>query len=500
MTTNKTILKGLVVLVFLGLLLSCGGNNGKVDTANNTETEIVILHLNDIHAQIDNFAKIAWFIKQEREKNPNVFLLNAGDNFSGNPVVDQYKPKGEPILTLLNDIKVDAAALGNHDFDYGQERLKEAMEQAVYPTLCANIKVDAEQGAVIPQLKPYTVLKTANGIKIAVLSIIQTGKDSGIPATHPKNLTGIRFSWGMEAAKAYRYLKKENNVFIALTHMGFDSDERLAAEMGELDVIVGGHSHTVVKDPKEINGVLVTQAGSYAKYIGRIRLTIKDGKVVGKSGELVDVKTLENEIPEIREKINAFNNNPELEKTIATLPMVVEGKDPLGNLITDAIRIVHGLDITFHNEGGIRAPELGKEVRMKDVYKLLPFGNDIIRYEMSTAEIREFITNDYEKYKGFDLKVSGMEYTVVVRPMAGGEVEVTAVELRGASGALLDDSKTYSVGFNSYVASSYKFSHQDPGKALLTTIAQTLIDYLGKGGDICKDIEKVRTHKREETK
>lgn len=496
MTRNKTILKSLVVLVLMGLLLSCGGNNGEVGATQNAETEIIIFHLNDIHAQIDNFAKIAWFLKQERAKNPNVFLLNAGDNFSGNPVVDQYKPKGEPMLTLLNDVKVDVATLGNHDFDYGQERLKTAMEQAVYPTICANVKVDTEKGAVIPQLKPYTVLKTSDGIKIAVLGIIQTGRDSHIPATHPKHLTRLTFSWGMEAAKTYRDLRKENEVFIGLTHMGFDSDERLAAEMPELDVIVGGHSHTVVKEPKEINGVLVTQAGSYAKYIGRIRLTVKDGKVIAKSGDLVDVKTLENEIPEIKEKINVFNSNPELSKVIAALPMVVQGKDPLGNLITDAIRNIHELDIAFHNEGGIRAPRLGKEVRMEDVYKLLPFGNDIIRFEMSTAEIKEFITNDYEKYKNFDLKVSGIEYTVVVKPAAGGAIEVTAVELRDASGALLDDGKTYAVGFNGYVASAYKFSHQDPGKALQTTIAQTLIDYLHRGGDVCKDIEKMRTHKK----
>ncbi len=498
MTRNKTFLKSLILLVFLALLLPGQWNYGGTGTTQNTETEIVIFHLNDIHAQIDNFAKIAWFLKEERKKNPNVFLLNAGDTFSGNPVVDMYKPKGEPISALLNDVKVDVAALGNHDFDYGQERLKAVMEQAVYPTLCANIKVDAKKGAIIPQLKPYTVLKTAGGIKIAVLSIVQRGRESGIPATHPKNLAGLTFSWGIEAAKEYRHLKKENDVFIALTHMGFDSDGRLADEMGELDVIVGGHSHTTVKDPKVINGVLVAQAGSNARYIGRIRLTVKDGKVIRKSGDLVQVKSLVNEIPEIKEKIEVFNNNPELDRVIATLPVVVEGKDPLGNLITDAIRGMHKLDIAFHNGGGIRAPRLGQAVRLKDVYKLLPFGNDVIRFEMSTAEVREFIANDYEKHKEFDLRVSGIGCTVVVKPAAEGKVEVTSVELRDVSGALLDEGKRYSVGINNYVASVYKFTHEDPGKALQTTLAQTLIDYLRKGGDICKDLEKMRTHKREE--
>ena len=493
MKFKKSILQGLFIFVIIGLLISCIGQPLPKDL----ETEIVIYHLNDIHAQIDNFAKIAWFIKHEREKNPNVFLFIAGDNFSGNPVVDQYKPKGEPIVKLLNEIKPDVAVLGNHDFDYGQERLKEVLETNTYPTLCANIHVDPQKGAIIPQLPPYIILKTTTGLKIAVLGLIETGKDSGIPATHPKNLTGITFSWAIDTAKKYKFLKKESDLLIAITHLGVDYDEQLAAQMGDLDVIVGGHSHTVINTPRETNGVLITQAGSYTGYIGRIRLTIREGKFTSKLADLIDVKTLKEEIPEIAEMIKTFNNNPELDRVITTLPMVVQGKDPLGNLITDAIRNIHHFDITFHNAGGIRSNKLGEEVRIKDVYKLLPFGNDVIQFNMSPAEIKEFITIDYEKYKDFDLKVSGITYTVVTQQPENGKLKVTDVELRDASGNLLDETKTYKVGFNNYIASAYKFPHQDPGQALMTTIAQTLTDYLRKGGDICKDIDKIRTYKKE---
>ncbi|MDQ1354971.1 MAG: hypothetical protein QG657_5280, partial [Acidobacteriota bacterium] len=161
---------------------------------------IIIFHINDIHAQIDNLAKIAPVINQERKKNPNVFFMNAGDNFSGNPVVDQYIPKGEPIIQLLNQLKVDVLELGNHEFDYGQEILKDFMKKARYPMICANVKVVAGEagGAILPQPRPYVILKTKKGTKIAVLGVIQTDRDSHIPSAHPGKLKGLVFSDGVE--------------------------------------------------------------------------------------------------------------------------------------------------------------------------------------------------------------------------------------------------------------------------------------------------------------
>ncbi len=488
MNMKKIISNGLLVLLIVGLLFffSCG-----------TKTEtIIIFHMNDIHARIDDFGKIAWLIQQEREKHANVFLLNAGDNFSGNPVVDQYVPKGEPILWLLDQLKVDVLTLGNHDFDYDQEILKSAMEKANYPMLCANVKVAAAHGGIIPQPKPYTFLKTQKGTKLAVLGLIQVSRDTGIPATHPDKLKGLTFSDGIETAKEYRHLKNESDVFIALTHLGYDGDELLAKEMGELDIIIGGHSHTTIKEPKEINGVLVTQAGGYARYLGRIELTVENGSVTRKKGELIEVKSIPNEVPEIKAMIREFNDNPELKRVIVTLPKLVAGRDPLGNLITDAIRAIHHLDIAFHNGGGIRSSRLGEEVRLQDVYKLLPFGNDVVQFEMTAAEIKTLIKHACQKHKN-DLKVSGIQYVVLIKQAEENQREVTGVELLDESGAFLDENKTYQVGINNYIASSYKFTHQDPGRALQTTIAQTLIDYLREGGEVCKDIEKMRTHEKE---
>jgi len=493
MNIKKHIFTAFFFVFIAGLLFST-----PLPGAAKSET-IVIFHMNDIHAQIDNFATIAPVIENERKKNPNVFFMNAGDNFSGNPVVDQYIPKGEPMLQLLNRLKVDVLELGNHEFDYGQEILKNFMKKARFPMICGNVKVVSGGGAILRQPKPYVILKTKKGTKIAVLGVIQTGNDTHIPSTHPDRVKGLVFSDGVETAQQYRYLKKKNNVFIALTHLGADGDEVLAQKMGELDIIIGGHSHTIIKDPKQINGVLITQAGSNSKYLGRIEFTVKNGKITEKKGELIELASLTVEDPVIKAMIIEFNNNPELNRVIAALPMELIGYDRLGNLVTDAVRNVDRLDMAFHNGGGIRVDRLGKEVRVKDVYAMLPFENDIVLFEMTPAEIKSLIKYSYQKQGGLDLKVSGVEYTVLVQrePPPGNRRIFKDVELRDEAGQLLDESKTYKVGVNDYIAGSYKFSHSDPGRALKTIIAPVLIRYLEAGGDICKNIEKIRTLEKE---
>ncbi|MCU0289782.1 MAG: bifunctional metallophosphatase/5'-nucleotidase [Acidobacteria bacterium] len=483
------------ILAVTGLFLPISlAGSGQVPTKSET---IVIFHMNDIHAQIDNFARIAPVIEKERKKFPNVFFMVAGDNFSGNPVVDRYNPRGEPIMQLLNRLKVNALTLGNHEFDYGQEILKEHMEKAKYPVICANVKVIPGGDAVIPQPKPFITLKTKKGTGIAILGLIQISKGTNIPSTHPDRLKGLVFSDGVETAKQYRYLKKDNNLFIALSHLGYDDDEILANQMGDLDLIIGGHSHTIIKEPKEVNGVLITQAGSNARFLGRIEIKLENGRIISKKGKLIDVATLTCEDPEIKRIIAEFNDNPELNRIIATLPMELTGSDQLGNLITDAVRKMNRLDMVFHNQGGIRLDRMGPKVLLKNIYRMLPFENDVVIFEMTPAEIKSLIANSYRRQNELDLKVSGIQYTVIVQENAGPgkPLVIKDVELKDEAGNLLDENKKYKVGINDYIASSYKFTHKDQGKALKTLIASVVIDYL-QSGNINQNLKQIRTHEK----
>ena len=472
----------ILILVFSGLIPSCAPAG---------EKQVIIFHINDTHAKIDNFAKIAWLVEQERKNNPHahVFFMNAGDNFSGNPVVDQYEPKGEPVRQLLNHMGYDVMTLGNHEFDYGQKILKNVMEKAAFPILCANVEVRTGD---LPHPRPFTILKTKKGLKIAVLGLIQVEKENRIPSTHPSGVEGLIFSDPIKTAKKYRYLKKESNVFIALTHLGADEDEVLAQEMGELDLIIGGHSHTKIENPLEINGVLIAQAGGNARYLGRIDLTIQNGRPVKKSSRLIEVSSIKNEIPELQKMIAKFNDNPFLEQVVTTLPRSPQGKFELGNLMTDAVRKSYHLDIVFHNSGGIRTNRLAKKVRLKDLYTLHPFGNQVVVINMTPAEIKTLIKYDFERHKDLDLKVSGVQYTVI-RTL---NHKVKEIELKDLNGQPVKENKTYSVGLNDYIAGTYKFTHRDPGKSLMVGVTDSLIKYLKEGKDVCKGIDSLRTYEQ----
>ncbi|UCH93425.1 MAG: bifunctional metallophosphatase/5'-nucleotidase [Candidatus Aminicenantes bacterium] len=482
----------LCISILVGLILPCIQGCGKPEPGwqYTGETRIILFHVNDMHARINNIARIAWYVQQEKKRIPkaSVFFLNAGDNFSGNAVVDQYDPKGEPILQLMYRMGYDAMVLGNHEFDYRQQVLKRFIEKANFPIICANANLKGEKES-FPQPPPFTILKTSAGIKIAVLGLIEVNKHTSIPDTHPNGVKGFTFSHPIETAKKYRYLKKESHVFIALTHLGIDTDELLAQEMGELDLIIGGHSHSQIHHPFEINGVMIAQAGGNARYLGRIELILKEGQLVKKSGKLIEVATIKGKIPQLEEMIVKFNNSPVLNQVIAVLPRSLPRKYEVGNLLCDALRKHFNLDIVFHNYGGIRVNQLGPIVKLKDIYDLHPFENRMVQFEMTPAEIRSLIQSSYERYNKLDLLVSGIAY--IVKRTSRGEVK--DVELRDETGELLDETKTYTVGMNDFMASTYEFIHRDPGKSLMVTVNDAFIQYLKQEKDVCKGIKGIRT-------
>jgi 2',3'-cyclic-nucleotide 2'-phosphodiesterase (5'-nucleotidase family) len=442
-----------------------------------TQDRVVILHFNDLHGQIDVLAKIAAIKAAELKENPDVFLISAGDQFSGNPIVDQYEPKGEPVLQLLNSAGLDILALGNHEFDFGQDVLKSFIERADFKSgiLCANLVV--EQG-ILPQPPPTTVIKTSKGVEIALLGLIQVSKSNGLPDTHPDRVKGIRFLDPLKTAEKFRHFGNQYPVFIAVSHLGFEGDVELAAAMPELDLIIGGHSHTTVKDGQVHNGVLVTQAGSRGRYLGRIELTLENGKLTGKKASLIDLRTVTNEIPELRTMIDAFNDNPQMNRILLQSPVSLEGKDEIGSFICDALRAETGADVAITNNGGIRRDTLPAEIRLRTVFEVDPFGNQVVLLAMSAAEIRDLIRSSFNGE--IDLQISGMAYEVITRASGG----VDRINLLDTAGQPVDETRDYRVAMNSYIVSSYRFTHRDPGQALSRTSAECLIAHLEKKPDL----------------
>ena len=440
--------------------------------AQGKQTEVIILHTNDMHSKIDNMAKLGYLADSLRKFHPNVFMVSAGDNFTGNPVVDMVPDKGYPMIDLMNRCGFMVSAMGNHEFDMGQESLHKRFVQAGFPFISCNL--DAS-GASMGPIKPYIVIGTNTGDSIAFLGLIQLD-DNGMPSAHPSNMKDVKFVNGLSKAREYAWLKKKYGVLIALSHLGVDDDIRLADSMPQFDVIIGGHSHTLLDPPKLENGVMIVQAGAHLKYVGKTTLTLEDGKVVGRADETILLSSLKNEDHHDRELIDQYNDNKEFNKIVGTAEKPLEGEDELGSLMTDAITSQLQVDFAFQNRGGIRVPSLSQgAITLKDVYKLDPFNNQVVIFTMSGNEIKSLICYGYQHEKGIDLQVSGMTYRV----MDNGSGQCAGVEMFNKSGKQLDPDGEFSVAMNNYMAYTYKFDHKDPGTLATLTTVEALLRYLG---------------------
>jgi 5'-nucleotidase / UDP-sugar diphosphatase len=458
------------LLILLTLIFS-GSLQQLQATEEPAATEIVILHTNDMHAKIDNLGKLAYLADSLRKTNAYVFLVAAGDNFTGNPIVDMAKDKGSPMIDLMNHCGFNLSAIGNHEFDLGQKTLNARMKQATFPFISCNINAS---GAVLKQPKPFSILK-AGKIEIPVLGIIQLGQN-GLPSSHSSKLKGLKFTPGIEKAREYSWLKKKYGMLVGLTHLGVEGDEPLAKAMPEFDLIIGGHSHTAMTRPMMIDNVMIVQTGSGLKNVGKITLTVQNGSITNRTYELISLDSIKQSDLTVQDLIDKYNNNDTLNRVVGHAEAPVEGMDELGSMMTDAITSRLKVDFAFQNIGGIRISSLpAGKISLKDVYRLDPFGNMVVSHKMNAAEIKSLICTSYDREKQLELEVSGMTYSV--QPDQDGTCK--DVEMLDISGKPLDEDKEYTVGVNSYISASYKFDHRDPGTSTYTTSAQALIDYLG---------------------
>ncbi len=432
--------------------------------------EVIILHTNDMHSKIDNMGKLAYMADSIRKLHKHVFLFSAGDNFTGNPIVDMYPEKGYPMIDLMNRVGFDLSAIGNHEFDPGQDILNKRRSEARFPFISANIEV---VGGILEKIRPYVVMK-AGKCRIPVLGLIQVS-ENGMPDSHPSRLVGLDFKPVMETAENYVYLKKKYGMLIALTHLGVEGDVALAQKYPQFDLVVGGHSHTMMKQPLVENGVMIVQTGSGLRNVGMTTLQIKGGEIADRRFELISLDDVGGTNPVIEEIIHRYNDNEEMNRVVAQALTPFLTQKELGYMMTDAIVSQFGVDFAFQNSGGIRVHSLPQgNILYKDIFRLDPFGNQVVTYTMTIAEIRSLIMNAFNRDKKPDLMVSGMNYTALLNENG----ICVDLELRDPSGNLLDPDKRYKVGMNSYIGATYVFDHSDPGTSQYETTAQTLINFL----------------------
>ena len=305
--SKNVLLQQLVSLVLaIGVLSGCSAGK-KLITVKPQEKQAIIFAVNDMHATIDNFPKLAYIVDSLQTIYPDMLLVSAGDNQTGNPVNDQYPEKGLPMIELMNATGFDLSATGNHEFDSHPEGFKNLISKADFSFICANVSTDPTLNM---KVNPYKIITLPNGLKLAFLGLVQINQN-GIPDTHPDNSKGFSFRSPFETVREYLYLKDQSDIFIALTHIGFENDVLLAEKLpAGIDLIIGGHSHTRVEKGQIHNSIMITQAENKLKYGTLIRLTVKDDGTLQRSMVLIDIRNPKKEKPSIRAMVDKFNDNP----------------------------------------------------------------------------------------------------------------------------------------------------------------------------------------------
>lgn len=470
---NSSSLKIITAMLAIGVLSGCSSMK-HARPAVPPERQAVIFAVNDMHAAIDNFPKLAWLVDSLEAVYPDMLLVAAGDNQTGNPINDQYPEKGWPVIDLMNITGFDISALGNHEFDTGQEGLKNLSEKAGFSFICANVSSDGQHDV---KISPYKIITLPNGLKLAFVGLLQLGQN-GIPDSHPDNVKGFSFRSPFETAPEYLGLKDSSDILIALTHIGFEEDVKLAETMpAGIDLIIGGHSHTRVEKEQIHNGVMITQAENKLKYGTLIRMTINSDGTMQRNMQLIDIRNSKKEKPAIRAMVDRYNDNPVLNEVIATAADDFSSYEELGYLMADAQREAAGADIALMNPGGVRIDRLEKgPVSIKNVYQLDPFGNELVVTKLTGEEIYSLMRAAWPVDDKSPVYPSGIRTEVKIDAEGNPKEFIILTE----DGAPLVMTRIYSVAMNNYMTQVYKYTHSDPGQSLFITTADALISYLKK--------------------
>jgi len=378
---------------------------------------IQILHTNDIHGRMDSemvrsgaqtyqqggMALMAGMAAKLRERAPDrTLLLDAGDVWEGTLLTTA--DKGASLTRVMSLMRYDAMAVGNHDLDYGQDAIAQRAKEATFPFLAANL-VDAS-GAPPPWAKPY-VIKDLGIAKVAILGLTYPQIN-----TKGSNFTGLRLLKAIDTAKRYvPQLRAQADVVVALTHLGIQArfpwdepDVDLAAAVPDIDVIVGGHSHTTLRSARVVGNTTIVQTGSDAMNLGHLELTIdratKKVTAVARVDELLAVSSgFAKPDPEVAAIVDADRKQAEkvtarvVGSTAMPLQQDRNPDTPLGNLVADAILEYGrtqgwGTELAFYNGAGLRADLPAGTITYGALFTVLPFQNVVTSVDLSGEQVR----------------------------------------------------------------------------------------------------------------
>ncbi len=458
--------------------------------AASADYSITILHTNDFHARFEPIsrfdstcsaedneagecfggsARLVTAIENAKAENDNWLLVDGGDQFQGTLFYTYYK--GKAAAEMMNKMGYDAMTVGNHEFDDGPEVLADFTAAVDFPILMSNADISGEP-QIRDAIQKSVVIEKA-GEKIGLIGL--TPVDTDELASPGPNVI-FTDPVGAVQAEVDKLTAEGVNKIVVLSHSGYVVDQRVAAETTGVDVIVGGHSNTLLSNsiegaagpyPTVVNGVQIVQAYAYGKYLGELDVTFDDaGNVVSAAGDLrlLDAAVTEDEgtkarIGELAQPLDEIRN-----RVVASAAEAIEGdrsvcravECPMGNLVADAMldRVRdQGIQIAIANGGGLRASIDAGDVTMGEVLTVLPFQNTLSTFQVTGDAVVAALENgvsQVEEGAGRFPQVAGLKFTFDLSKPAGERVSDVMVQ-DGDSFVPIDPAKTYGVVSNNFV-------------------------------------------------
>lgn len=450
------------------------------------EYNLTILHTNDFHARFEPISKydgpcgaedntagecfggsgrLMTAITEARERAGNSILVDGGDQFQGTLFYTQYK--GALAAEMMNQMGYDAMTVGNHEFDDGPEVLRGFMDALEFPVLMSNADVSGEP-LLADKLAKSTVIEKG-GEQIGLIGL--TPQDTHELASPGDNIT---FSDPVAAVQGEvdLLIARGVNKIIVLSHSGYGVDQKVAAETTGVDVIVGGHTNTLLSNTNEraegpyptmVGETAIVQAYAYGKFLGELNVTFDDeGNITKAEGEplIMDAAVTEDQptvdrIAEAAKPLEEIRN-----RVVADTAEAIDGERgscraqecSMGNLVADAMldRVKdQGIDVAIANSGGLRASIDAGEVTMGEVLTVLPFQNTLSTFQVTGAQLVEALENgvsQHEEGAGRFPQVAGMSFAFDPKAEAGSRISDVMI-----AGAPIDLEKTYGAVSNNYV-------------------------------------------------
>lgn len=492
--------------------------SGPVESADPEAQKIVILHTNDVHGAIDNYAKVAALKAKYEADGAAVLLMDAGDFSQGQ--LEVGADRGAYAVELMNLVGYDVATTGNHEFDYGFENLKTMVEKAEFPILGANVQFEGKDA-----FGTHVVL-TAGEKKIGVFGL---ATPESATKAHPAKIKGVTFAEKDELYKAAQEqvdaLEAEKcDYIICLSHLGIDDESAgnrsldLLKEVKGIDVCIDGHSHSTLDKVKEategtgkVGETYLTSTGTELANVGCVTL----------DGETITIESISTEGVEVPEDSAVAARAAEMKADIAerydaakvgTTEVLLNGeRDPgnrteetnLGDLICDALlwrAKKEGLDVdaAFTNGGGIRKPIAAGDITKRDVFNVLPFFNTLAVAEVTGEQLLEILeASTYctpTAVGGFP-QVAGIEYTIdtTVEFDKGeqypgstyyGPASIKRVTIQTVGGEKFDPKAVYHIATNDFLAAggdtcyTLKSLDADKNKSIEVFLDEALMSYI----------------------